>query len=275
MKNTYAKDKYSVLRWMILLFILIGAFLTNIKNPALAILLYVLPSVFCLMHGSRFLGKRNIAVFLALIVVVSYTAEYLGTHTGVIFGQYYYNTVGNGPLLFGVPPLLMLTYFSIAYSSYLLIRIILQRFDLIKGWMIVGFSVCVAMLMTLTDLAADPVNSTINQVYIWTNGGAFFGVPYLNFIGWLAETFIFSVLVSLYLGYVAKSPKLNKTPSKKFLFEPIMLFSVPVLATILRPLWEKQWSDIYQSMSLIALFGLGIVIILAIVKVTSSKRVYR
>lgn len=272
MKSSYVNDKYINLRWALLLIILVTAFLSNIKNPALAILLYVLPSVFCFMHGSRYLGKKNIVIFFIFIFFISYFAEFLGTHTGRIFGDYYYNIVGNGPLLFGVPPLLMLTYFSIAYSSYMVVRAVLQEFSIIKGWLILGFSIGVAMLMTLTDLASDPVNSTINQVYIWVKGGSFFGVPYLNFIGWLAETFIFSIAISWYLAYIAKSPTLKKNPSKQFLLQPIVLFAAPVLPIIFRPLWEKQNTDIYQSMSIIALIGMGLIITLALTKVLTLKK---
>lgn len=271
MKSSYAKDKYSVFRWLLLSIIVLTAFLSNI-NPAIALLIYILPTIFCFFHGARFFGRKNIFIFFVTIFVISYLAEYLGTHTGKIFGQYYYNTIGNGPLLFGVPPLLMLTYFSIAYSSNCIVRVLLKNYQIIKGWLLVGFSMCVALLMTLTDLASDPVNSTINQVYIWTNGGSFFGVPYLNFIGWMAETFIFALIISVVFGYITHSPKLAQKPSKQFLLQPIILFSAPILPIIFRPLWIKQWSDIYQSMSLIALIALGFVITLSTVKIFSDKQ---
>jgi len=249
-------------RWVLLALIVITSF-GLVPLGIFALIAYVLPTIFVFMHGSRFLGKRNIVLFFVVIFVVTYVSEYLGVHTGKVFGEYYYNTMNNGPLLYGVPPLLMLTYFSMAYSTYMVVRTLLNKFEVIKGWMIVAISVLGGLLMTLADLASDPVNSTINRVYIWVDGGVFFGVPYMNFTGWFIETFIFFIAISLIFAYLTKSPKLSKLPSKKFTFEPIVLFAAPVLPVILHPLWAKDWSSVYEPMSLIALFGLGFVVVLA------------
>lgn len=260
------------LRWILLLVIVVTGFGLNL-NPIFALVLYILPTLFIFLHGTKYMGFKNILLFFIVICTVSYAAEYLGVHTGKVFGEYYYNTVGNGPLLYGVPPLLMLTYFSIAYSSYMVLRVLLNTYGMIKGWLIVGFSILGGLLMTLTDLASDPVNSTINKVYIWTQGGGFFGVPYQNFLGWFAETFIFFVVISIIYAYLTKSPKLKSPIPRWFTFEPILLFAAPVLPIIMRPTYlHNSWSDIYQAMSLIALFALGFVIILATTVNFTQKR---
>lgn len=258
------------IRWTILILIVVAGFGLKL-NPVLTLGLYVLPTVFIFMHGKRYLGTKNIVLFFIIICLVSYITEYLGVHTGKIFGTYYYNIVGNGPLLGGVPPLLMLTYFSIAYSSYMVLRVLLGFFGMIRGWFIIWYSVLGGLLMTLTDLASDPVNSTINKVYIWSNGGGFFGVPYLNFIGWFGETFVFFMLISVIFAYITHAPKSNKPLTKSFTFEPIVLFAAPVIPIIIRPLYEQSWPSIYQSMSLIALFALGFIIVLACARNFISK----
>ena len=126
-KNIIKKDKYSLIRWLILVLIIITSFL-RIENGGLAIIVYLLPTIFIFMHGSRFLGKKNITIFFVVVCIATFIAEYLGVNTGRLFGEYYYNSVGNGPLLGGVPPLLMLTYFSITYGTYWIIRILLGDF---------------------------------------------------------------------------------------------------------------------------------------------------
>lgn len=267
-------DKNNLFRWLLLLLIIITSFI-GIKNGGLAIIVYLLPTIFIFMHGSRFLGKKNITIFFLVVCVVTFAAEYLGVNTGRLFGEYYYNSVGNGPLVGGVPPLLMLTYFSITYGTYWVIRILLSDFGVIKGIKILWLSILGGLIATLTDLAADPVNSTVNQVYIWTKGGIFFGVPYENFTGWLIEIAVAFIIISLIFGYITKSPKLKSVPSKNFQLQPIVLFAAPVLPIILRPIWGEQPADIRAAMSLIALFGLGSLIVASVLKIywKSSKNI--
>ncbi|MDQ5943736.1 MAG: hypothetical protein QG675_504 [Patescibacteria group bacterium] len=269
-KQSSDNDRLAPLRWVILASILVLGLLPTITGP-LALLVYLLPSIFVFMHGSRFLGRKNILIFFAITYIVTFTAEYLGVNTGHIFGAYYYNSIGNGPMIGGVPILLMLTYFSLAYGSYLVVRIILGWLNIVKGWNILSISLISGMIMTLSDLANDPINSTIDQVYIWTKGGIFFGVPYQNFTGWLGETFLLFLILSIIFAYITKSPKLKSVPSRRFLIEPVVLFSAPVLTVILSPIWSTKPAYIIQPMSLIALFGLGTVVLFAIVRVVGLK----
>ena len=266
LKVKQTNDKLSWVRWLILAAIIIGGFV-SIKGGLFAILLYLLPPIFVFMHGSRFLGKKNIALFFVVVFAVTFIAEYIGVNTGKLFGDYYYNTINNGPLVGGVPPLLMLTYFTIAYGTYWVMRIILGDFGIIKGSKIIWLSLLGGLVATLTDLAADPVNSTVNKVYIWTKGGIFFGVPYLNFTGWLIEIAVFFLIISLIFAYWTKTPKLKTAPSKAFQLQPIILFAAPVLPIILRPIWGEQPADIRAAMSLIALFGLGSIILATVLRI--------
>ena len=270
-KTKNNSDQYSWLRWLILAVIAATSFLT-IKNGGLAILAYLLPTIFIFMHGNRFLGKKNILIFFIVVCAVTYIAEYLGVNTGKLFGEYYYNTIGNGPLIGGVPPLLMLTYFSISYGTYWIIRILLGDYGIIKGYKILWLSLLAGLIATLTDLAADPVNSTVNSVYIWTKGGIFFGVPYQNFTGWIIEIAVAFAIFSAIFAYMTKSPHLKTMPSKQFQLQPVVLFAAPVLPIILRPLWGEQPADIRAAMSLIALFGLGSIILVSVLKIYWSSR---
>lgn len=255
------KDNLKFVRWSLLIVILITGFV-NVNLGVLALLVYILPSIFVFLHGSKYLGWKNILIFFVLICAVTYTAEYLGVHTGKIFGDYYYNAIGNGPLIGGVPPLLMLTYFSLAYGCYMVARILLGSLGKVTGWSLIGLSSVGAMLMSLNDLASDPTSSTINHVYTWVLGGAYFGVPYLNFVGWFGESLVFFVALSVVYAYITKVPK-QDTFNKWFLLEALVLFAAPVLPIIFRPLWQPQPEDIRQSLSLVALFGLGTIILVA------------
>jgi len=265
-------DRLNNLRWVLLVIVLMSEFVA-INNGLISLAIYVLPTLFIFLHGSRFMGRKNILIFFITIFVVSYTAEYLGVSTGKIFGDYYYNAFNNGPLVAGVPPLLMLTYFAITYATYWVMRIILSDFGIIKGYKIFWFSLLGGLIATLTDLAADPVNSTVNKVYIWSRGGIFFGVPYLNFLGWLAEISIFFIILSCLFGYITKVPKTKFRPSISYQLQAVALFALPVIPIILRPLWGAQPQDIRSAMSLIALFGLGSIIVIATLKIFWKEQV--
>jgi len=54
-------------------------------------------------------------------------------------------------------------------------------------------------MMVAWDLSLDPIASTINQTWIWTQGGGYFGVPISNFLGWSLTVYIFFQLFALYL----------------------------------------------------------------------------
>ena len=58
-------------------------------------------------------------MIFGIIILVSFTAEYLGVHTGRVFGPYYYNPSAkvNGFLWAGVPPLVTFSYISMGYCS--------------------------------------------------------------------------------------------------------------------------------------------------------------
>ena len=63
----------------------------------------------------------------------------------------------------------------------------------------VGTPVIGAFAMTAWDLALDPGTATIRQAWIWEDGGGFFGVPLVNFLGWTFTVYLFMQVFALYL----------------------------------------------------------------------------
>jgi len=53
--------------------------------------------------------------------------------------------------------------------------------------------------MTQWDLVMDPPESTIDKIWIWHEGGADFGVPLSNYLGWLLTSWLFFQIFALYL----------------------------------------------------------------------------
>jgi putative membrane protein len=57
-----------------------------------------------------------------------------------------------------------------------------------------------AFVMTQWDAVIEPPESTISKAWIWHDGGAHFGVPLSNYLGWLLTTWLFYQAFTLYLN---------------------------------------------------------------------------
>jgi len=261
--------KVDVIRWVLLALIAI----TNIyivTNPGVAFLVFLMPISFALLHGFSYFGKKHTLVMFAIIMVVSYTAEFIGVHTGKLFGPYYYNNDGvNGFLVGGVPPLVTFSYVSMGYICYVLSRIILGQYAKLRGWMLLGVPILAAMCMTVWDMSFDPVVSYVQHLYIW-QGGPYFGVPWQNFTGWFITTFTFYIIISLYLNRFAQDKDIQKQPSRLFLAQVIVAMAVNALGIIIR-LTNPEATQLQQAMAVVAMFGMGIPMVTATFRLLSPS----
>ena len=145
---------------------------------------------FGLIHGAIRYGIGGIAVFLALCLGISNVMENIGVLTGFPFGHYHYTDV-LGPKLFLVPLLIGPAYFGTGYLSWVLANVLLctdRRRDRLPTFVV---PLIAAFIMVGWDLCFDPAASTIAHMWIWENGGGYFGVPLTNFLGWYLTVYIF------------------------------------------------------------------------------------
>lgn len=142
-------------------------------------------------HATLEIGWRRAAGFLAAAVLISLAFESVGVVSGVPFGRYFYTQV-LGVKLFGlVPWVIPITYFAILYPAWLVACTALgvdpRAFDPRRlGWTSVAITALVsALAMTAWDLTMDPVMVYEVHAWVWIDGGAWFGVPFSNFAGWV------------------------------------------------------------------------------------------
>lgn len=263
----------TIIRWAILLVIGI-TYAYKVANPLLGFIVFLLPVTFALLHSFAYFGKKHTLIMFGLIIAISYAAEYIGVHTGVLFGFYHYNTAGsiNGFLVGGVPPLVTFSYVSMGYTCYVMARIILAQFGKLKGWALLGVPVIAAMFMTVWDMSFDPVASYVQQRYIWERGGAYFGVPFRNFTGWFITTVTFFIAISLYLNYGAKVKDILAKPGRLFLAEPVVLMALNALSIIAHETSSKP-TILQQNMALVALFGLGTFVVITTFRLLDTRLV--
>lgn len=265
-------NRGAAVRWALLIIIA----LTNIyvvKNPLLGLLIFFMPVTFAFLHSKSYFGLRNTLIMFAIIIVVGFLGEYLGVHTGRIFGDYFYNSNPhvNGFLVGGVPPLVTLSYISMGYACYIMARIILGAYGKIKNWMLVGVPLLAALFMVVWDMSFDPTSAFVNHLWFWPTGGAYFGEPFHNFTGWFMVTGTFFVLITLFLYFYSK-PKDYRKPTKLFLLEPVFLFATSALAIILKEVFPDP-TILQQNLALIALFGMGTIAAITLLRLAADRTI--
>lgn len=150
------------------------------------------------LYVYRHLGLGRALCFLVPSVSISLTSELLGTSTGFPFGHYSYLS-GLGYKIAGLVPFTIpLSWFYVGCVSYLLARVGLEvdkKPTLIRhlGAIVIG-----AVLLTSWDFVLDPAMSqTALPFWYWQQPGAFFGMPYQNFVGWMGTGSLFMATAAL------------------------------------------------------------------------------
>lgn len=161
----------------------------------------VLGTVAVAIYAYRTLGLGNWLSFMLPAILVSLGGELLGTSTGFPFGDYSYLS-GLGYKIAGLVPFTIpLSWFYLGLTSYLLARAGLSRaLAHRQGWIWqVGAIFLGALLLTSWDFVLDPAMSqTAMPFWYWHQPGAFFGMPYQNFVGWMGTGAVFMTLTALF-----------------------------------------------------------------------------
>src|SRR5215211_6036171 len=281
-----------------LLWILVGIFiivtlvwrlLPGALPPLIAIaLITLLPFVFVFVHGSVNYRFRDVLVFAAITLVVSNIFENMSILTGFPFGHYYY-TDGLGPKLFLVPILIGPAYLGTGYLSWTLARVILGATEQrLPGHFIFTVPVLASFIMVAWDLSFDPLASTIGHLWIWQQGGNYFGVPFSNFMGWFLTVFVFFQLFALYLRGRQNAYAQAQAVSRGYWLQAVVFYGVIALSTPLNMLtqtasttiadaagvlWRTQ--DIYVVSGLVWIFTMIAFTVLSLMKIAELPSAVR
>src|SRR5437899_6668497 len=174
---------------------ILRAILPNIHYLPSILLLFPLTMI----PGMKRYPWKGIAIFIVITLIVSGIMENLSILTGFPFGHYYY-TDALRPKVTLVPILIFPSYIAFGYLAWVLSILILGGVR--RGSTIfttVAVPLVASFMMVAWDLSLDPIASTINQTWIWTQGGGYFGVPISNFLGWSLTVYVFFQLFALYL----------------------------------------------------------------------------
>jgi len=154
-----------------------------------------------LIVGATDLGWRRTLLFGAWVWSLAWLSEFCSTRTGVPFGSYVYTGYTRGRELFiaDVPFMDALSFTFLAYASFCLARGVLGR-----GASPLGVAALGGLLMMLLDVVIDPVAVRgdrwfLGEIFYYPDGGAYFGVPLSNFVGWLVVGML-AIGGNIYIG---------------------------------------------------------------------------
>jgi uncharacterized membrane protein len=204
-----------------------AVFPNHIPIPLLIVVSIVVPLAFALFHGAVRYQWSGILIFLVMCLVVSNLLENTSILTGFPFGHYYY-TSGLGPKLFLVPLAIGPFYFGTGYLAWVLATVLIGDVRP-KGSWFTTFAVpfMASFMMVAWDLGMDPTNSTIRHLWIWEQGGGYFGVPLTNYLGWFFTVYVFFQLFALYLR-LRKASREGEEPTlpRSYYAQAIVMYAV-------------------------------------------------
>jgi len=156
------------------------------------IIVVVLSATTALIHATTVRGLGYAAGFLTIVSGLGLLSEIVGTATGFPFGAYDYSLDRLGPALAGVPLVVPLAWtggiYPIWVVSGLLVRRAAPRMMVLAtgalGW----------------DLFLDPQMVADGQWHWYATEAGLPGIahiPYTNYLGWLAVTFVMAALLTL------------------------------------------------------------------------------
>jgi uncharacterized membrane protein len=252
--------------WVLLAISFGAAFMPATVDGSLSLVIGLVPVAFALWHFTWWAGAATAWLSFAAVVVVSFFGEALGVATGLVFGNYYYPDGPLGPLLLGVPPLIQLQYFAMAYASLMMARAVSGSLTrAVGGWRAVWVAAMAAFGMALLDFASDPWHATVLGQWIWRDGGPYFGIPIQNFFGWFFETLVFLLIIQWLLRRKRAVAHIEAPKPRGFTLMGALLYGTFPLAIAMIPLINTTYADgkpltgepleIAQSMLLVAIFA--------------------
>lgn len=140
--------------------------------------LFLLNAGLIVMLGERTTGG---VLRLAAVALIGFAVEAAGVRFGLPFGEYVYTGVLR-PQVLGVPAVMGLAWVAlVAFACDFAWRLRLAP------WVAV---VCAALLTTATDLVIDPLAANRLGYWSWAGGGAYYGIPFSNFVGWFVTALV-------------------------------------------------------------------------------------
>lgn len=131
-------------------------------------------------------GKTGLWAFVS-VYIVSLVGELLGTTFGLPFGAYSYTALLGAKWFDRVPLLIPLSWFTMSWACWVIAR------QHAAG---VSAVVLSTVLLIAWDLLLDPAMSKVTSYWIWGQTGSYYGMPWINLLGWGVTGFLLFIILS-------------------------------------------------------------------------------
>lgn len=167
-----------------------------------------------LVAGIAPLVDRRALAGLGVLVGFTWGIEVVGVLTGLPYGEFVYQ-IALGPMLFDLVPLaLPVFYLPLLLNSYLLALLFLRTPSFVRR-----FGLTLALVLAL-DLVLDP-GAVALGFWTWADPGTYYGVPAINYFGWLLSGTIAIAILQLSFDHGAMLARLD---SCGFLLDDLVSF---------------------------------------------------
>ncbi|MDA8086412.1 MAG: carotenoid biosynthesis protein [Nitrospiraceae bacterium] len=226
-------------------------------------------------------GLKRTLLFAVAGYLIAWGSEVSSIHNGFPYGLYYYieSTAGREIWVKGVPLMDSASYVFLAYASYstaLLAFCPLLRgkgfaavalLDTRRARALPSVRALAALLFVSLDIIIDPVALRggrwfLGKIYGYPGGGAYFGVPVSNFLGWAAVgylmTWAFQALDGILYRFSARDIYGRGLPWRFFigpaLYLSVLLFNLSITFYIGE--YNIGWAGVFIMLPLFWLFRL-------------------
>jgi putative membrane protein len=193
----------------------------------------VLGAAAALAHMAARFGWGRAAAAFGLASLLALGSELLGTTTGFPFGPYTYTSLLGARILGKVPFPIPVSWAYMIYASLAILGRVLPGRDDWRtraGWALAG-----GAILTAWDVAMDPAMSYVTKHWVWHVEGAFYGMPWVNWVGWYATGVIVSLVM---LAVIPPSAFATRVSPSRF---PLALYAangiMPVAMCFRAGLW--------------------------------------
>ena len=198
-------DLRSIPLWLILVsaFFFVAAYFTSrfpdvpgaSAGSYVATFLIALPTFIAIF---RFIGARRAIISLLAVSLFAFAIEATGVVTGFPYGDFYYGDA-LGANVFGLVPYLL----PISYVPLVIGTAAAAYRD--GSSHPVAWALRSAVLLVLIDGLLDPCATALG-FWVWPDGGAYYGVPVSNYLGWLLSGALASALLVILGRWEVKPP---------------------------------------------------------------------
>ncbi|HSO25767.1 MAG TPA: bisanhydrobacterioruberin hydratase CruF [Methanobacteriaceae archaeon] len=239
------------------IFLIIAAFfVSNVPissdTSIISVIFIICLALPCFYAAIIWLGWKNGIILLGILSAYALIIETFAIITGFPYSEFQYNDL-IGFKLFGYTPFTVpFAWLPLFLGSLYVASNLKIKDKKLETWQILIVS---TILVLLTDIVLDPAAVAL-KFWIWEDYGAFYGVPLMNFTGWVLSGFLASLISILIL----KLMKIRITDSKP----PALVSSLFLIMAF----WTAV--NLYLQLIIPALVGMAMIIFILYV---SKKRV--